>query len=332
MGDKSILSDFLSALGVRHTVPYSDAEFGKMPFHTLFGLKKLLQSYNVSAEGICLARPSQLALLPAPFIAQTTKGLVIVTGVTSDRVSYISQGVTEQAPLDRFSAAFTGNVLVAFPAPDASEPDYAAHRFADWANKAKSWVLACGVGALGLWLFISNGLYAHISTILLTLINLAGLYISFLLVQKSAHFKSRHADAVCSVVEAGGCDDILATSASKFFGIFGWSEVGFAYFSVSLLCLLIFPQYIGYLAAINLLCLPFSFWSVWYQRFRAKTWCTLCLCVQASLWLLFFCYLGGGWLSHIFPLRIEFFALALTYLVVMLALNALMPLIDRNNK
>ena len=50
------------------------------------------------------------------------------------------------------------------------------------------------------------------------------------------------------------------------------------------------------------------------------------------LWLLFFCYLGGGWLKEAFPLRIEFFVLGLTYLGVMLGLNALMPMLDRNNK
>jgi putative effector of murein hydrolase LrgA (UPF0299 family) len=50
------------------------------------------------------------------------------------------------------------------------------------------------------------------------------------------------------------------------------------------------------------------------------------------LWLLFFCYLGGGWLKESFPLRIEFFVLGLTYLAVMLGLNAIMPLLDRNNK
>ncbi len=329
-GDHTLLSDWLKCLGVKHTDNYTDSEFGKMAFHTLFGMKKLLEAYGVASAGLRLDDNAQLEKLPRPLIVQTVKGLVIVTDVTADSVSYLSQSVAETAPRDRFQQAMTGNVMVAFPTDESIEPEYHTHRFTDWANRAKTWVLAFGAVALFAYLFISNGLYTHISTILLTLINLAGIYITYLLVQKSAHIKNKHADAVCSVVEAGGCDDILSLSASKFFGIFGWSEVGFSYFSVSLLCLLVFPQYINYLAAINILCLPFSFWSVWYQRFRAKTWCTLCLCVQAMLWLLFFCYLGGGWIKNIFPLHIEFFVLGITYLTVMLGLNALMPLIDRN--
>ena len=330
--DYTILSDFLSCLGVRHTDTYTNSRFRSMPFQTLFGMKKVLESYGVEATGILLADNGQIDRLPVPFIAQTSRGLVIVTKVSQDRVEYMSQSVVETALRERFAAAMTGRVLIASASAEAGEPDYRTHRFTDSANRLKKWVLAVGVLALLGYLFVTNGIYRHVSTVLLTAIDLAGIYITWLLVQKSAHIKNRHADAVCSVVEAGGCDDVLSMSASKFFGIFGWSEVGFAYFSVSLMCLLIFPQYIGYLALCNVVCLPFSFWSVWYQRFRAKTWCTLCLCVQAMLWLLFFCYLGGGWLREALPLRIEFFVLGLTYLTVMLALNALMPLIDRNNK
>lgn len=56
-----------------------------------------------------------------------------------------------------------------------------------------------------------------------------------------------------------------------------------------------------------------------------KPWCTLCLTVQASLWGLFGFYLAGGWLSHVFPLRIQFFVLGFTYAGVLLALNSVMP-------
>ena len=330
--DGAIFIDFLQSLGVRHTDAYSLQQFQAMPFQTLFGLKKLLDRYGVDSEGLALVDNNVIADLPVPFIAQTAKGLVIVTGVTDSDVSYLSQSQPETAGRDRFIASMTGNVLVAIPRHDAGEPDYRSHSFSDIANRAKSWILgACALGLI-IYLFVSNHLYSHVSTVLLTLINMAGVYIGWLLVQKSAHIKNRHADAVCSVVEAGGCDDILETSAAKFFGIFGWSEVGLAYFSVSLLCLLVFPQYIGSLALINLVCLPFSFWSVWYQRFKAKTWCTLCLCVQSMLWLLFFCYLGGGWLKAAWPPRVEIIVLGVTYLTVMLGINAIMPLIDRKKR
>ena len=52
--------------------------------------------------------------------------------------------------------------------------------------------------------------------------------------------------------------------------------------------------------------------------------------VQATLWLLFFCYLGGGWFRGVFPLRIEFFVLGVTYVTVLMALNRIMPMLDHS--
>ena len=329
--DYTILSDFLTILGVRHTDSYTNRSFRSMPFPTMFGLKKLLATYGVESVGLKLADSDMIDRLPTPFIAQTSRGMVIVTAVDADTVMYVTQSVEETAPKGRFSAAMTGNVFVAFADDNACEPGYAVHRFTEIANIAKKWVLAALAVALLGYAIVTNGIYRHISTVLLTIIDIAGVYISTLLVMKSAHIKSRHADAVCSVVQAGGCDDTLATPASKFVGIFGWSEVGLAYFGVSLGCLLMFPDHIDDLALCNLICLPFSFWSVWYQKFKAKSWCTLCLCVQSLLWLSFFCYLGGGWLRQAFHPGTGFLVLGACYVAVMLAINAIIPLIDRNN-
>ena len=170
----------------------------------------------------------------------------------------------------------------------------------------------------------------HWSTICIAAVDIAGLYFTYLLVQKSLNIHNPAADRVCGVLQAGGCDSILELKASKFFGIFGWSEVGFAYFSVSLLTLLLFPNLLPELALCNLCCLPFTFWSIWYQRFRAHKWCTLCVCVQGSLWLLFFSYCFGGWLRLAFPISLDFVILGVAYLGVMLGLNAIMPLIEKS--
>ena len=158
-------------------------------------------------------------------------GSVIVTRISDGKVTYLSRGRREEAELGRLTEAMSGNVLVAYPSADACELDYASHHFTEVADRAKKWVLIAACAALFAYLFISNRLYSHVSTVLL-----------------------------------------------------------------------IFPQYINLLALCNLICLPFSFWSVWYQNFRAHAWCTLCLCVQSMLWLLFFCYLFGGWLHGLLPL------------------------------
>lgn len=328
----TIFSDFLQELGVPHTKEYSDRQFEKMPFKSLFGLSKLLEQYGIDGEGYRLSSPSDVVNLTPPFIAKTGGGLVIVTDVNDRSIKYLTQGVSEEMPLEEFLKAWCATVFLAYPDEKSSEPDYGLHRREDFFKKSKKWVLLGCVVGLFLYLFISNGIYSHISTVLLTLLDLGGLFLTYLLLQKTLKIKNKVADNVCKVLQEGGCDSVLENKASKFFGLFSWSEVGFAYFSVSLLCLLIFPQWICYLALCNVCCLPYTFWSIWYQKFKAKAWCTLCVSVQCTLWLLFFCYLGGGWFSGIFPLRIEFFVLGASYLTVLLALNRVSPLFDKSEK
>lgn len=327
-----LLTDFLTELRVPHTYEYSVDRFGKMPFQTLFGLSKLLKEYGVDSEGYHLDDRSQLEVLTPPFIAATSVGMVIVTEVGDDKISYISQGEPERAEKARFDRAWTGDVLLAYPSDGAEEPDYASHVRMAFLMSAKKWVLLFCAVAIFLYLFIANGLYRHVSTVLLSLFDMAGLYFTWLLVQKSLNIHTRAGDRVCKVLQEGGCDSILSLKASKFFGLFGWSDVGFAYFSVSLLVMLLLPGMLPWLALCNLCCLPFTFWSIWYQKFRAKKWCTLCVCVQATLWALFFCYLSGGWLRMAWPLSTNFFALGVGYLGVMLAINALNSFIAKLRK
>lgn len=319
----NIFTDFLSLLHVPHTFDYSSERFNAMPFQTLFGMSKLLEDYKVPSKGYKLQSNEQLQDLQVPFIAQTNRGLIIVTSIDTKNniVNYLSAGKKEQIPIDELVKVMTGKVFMAFPTNESEEPDYDIHCRDIFFKKGKTCLLVTLVAAIALYLWISNGLYRNVSYYFIALFDIVGLYFSTLLLQKTLKIHNPAADKVCKVIEEGGCDSVLKTDASSFYGIFSWSEVGFSYFSVSLLCLLIFPQFVGYLALCNLCCLPFSFWSVWYQKFRAKAWCTLCLGVQATLWILALCYLLGGSWNFMFPIHIEFPVLIGTYVLTLLAIN-----------
>lgn len=88
----TLFSDFLSELDVPHTHCYSDREFCAMPFQSLFGLKKLLQSYGVESEGLRFDDKTKIDMLPVPFLARITGGYVIVTRIGSGSVEYLSEG------------------------------------------------------------------------------------------------------------------------------------------------------------------------------------------------------------------------------------------------
>ena len=328
--DHTLVTDLLVALKVPHTNDYTKQRFESMPFKTLFGVTQLLKEYGVESQGYKLEDKSQIVSIKTPFVAQTDGGLVIVTDISGQTVSYLTQGAPETMPLSEFEGVLTGVVLTVNVLPSAKEPDYAKHWRMQCITQAKHvvlWILAC---ALGIYLMVTNGLWKYPSVWCLTVVDLFGLWLTFMLVQKSLKIKNKTADKVCGVLQEGGCDSILKTDASSFFGIFSWSEVGFTYFGVSLLTMLLAPGAIHWLAIINLCCLPFTVWSIWYQKFRAKHWCTLCVCVQASLWLQFFCYLFGHWQLPIFPLSLGFFALGTTYVFVLLGLNRILPHFTNN--
>lgn len=323
--DSNLISDILTALKVPFTSTYTNQRFEGMPFKTLFGVCQLLKEYGVEAEGYKLPDKSDIKDLKSPFLAQTKGGLVLVNGISSGKVNYLSQGVREVIPEKDFLQVFTGVVMVFTIEKGAKEPEFGSHLTIELISKAKTYVLIALVGCLVAYLLVTNGTWRYWSVWALIAVDGFGIWLTYMLVQKSLSIKNRVADKVCGVLQEGGCDSILKTSASSFFGIFSWSEVGFTYFGVSMLAMLISPLTIHWLAIINICCLPFTVWSIWYQKFRAKHWCTLCVSVQLSLWLQFICYFFGRWQAPIFPWNLGFFALCATFIAVLLALNKILP-------
>lgn len=320
----SIFTRFLSALGVRHTDAYSDAQFEGMTFKSLFGLSHLLGDYKVPCEAYRIEDKTEINVLPTPFLAQTSAGVFVIVkniDTASGTVEYDSLGVDQKAPLEVFTDAWNGIVLLAYPDANSIEPDYRSHRIQDFVVAGTKVGLFVALAVVIAYFYISRGLWHNVFTTLLIVFNCAGLYLSSLLMLKNLGIKTKAGDRVCGVLQEGGCDDIMSMKVSKLFGVISWSEVGLGYFGVSLATLLLFPHLWGALALFNACCLPYTVWSITYQKFIAKRWCTLCVGVQTTLWLLFFCYLGSGFYSHILPLHVDYIILLAVYVGAVLLLN-----------
>lgn len=327
MPANTLFTRFLAALEVPHTSDFSDNQFKSMTFHSLFGLSHLLKDYGVENTALRIADKSELTKIHPPFLAQTRNGVFVIIknfDYDKDSITYDSVGTIETVPTTQFEQAWNGIVLLAYPTPLSREPDYPSHHLQELMQSSSKWILATAALCVFLYFFISRQVYEHLSTILLTVFDCAGLYFSYLLLQKSLGIHSAAGDRVCGVLEKGGCDSIMSMKVSKLFGVFSWSEVGFGYFGISLITLLVFPHMWPYLALCNVCCLPYTFWSIWYQRFRAHKWCTLCVGVQSTLWILFFCYLAGGWFHGIFPLKTDFFILIAVYVSAVLFINLIL--------
>ncbi len=323
----SLFSDFLTALRVKHTEAYSDKRFAEMPFASMYGLSVLLREYGVASAGVTIPaerKEESLPKLPIPFLADTPDGFAIITDISGGTATYLSQHRRFSASVEEVAAGWNGIALLASPRAGAGEPEYGKHRISEVADAVKTKLLAVLWAAIVVYAMFASGLSGHWAAWLLLALDCIGLFFSWMLVQKSLGFNTRAAEAVCSVLDEGGCDVIARSEASSFMGIFKWSEVGLAYFSVSLAAMLLVPQSLPALALINILCLPYTIWSIWYQKFKAKAWCTLCVSVQCTLWLLFGSYLIGGYVGLIAPtpgLIANAVVLGCCYAAVMLGLN-----------
>ena len=127
---------------------------------------------------------------------------------------------------------------------------------------------------------------------------------------------------------------MLESDAAKLLGVFGWSEIGLGYFGANILLLQFLPHEIFLLAIINIFTLPYSFWSVWYQKTKARQWCPLCLIVQVLLWTIFIVDYSFGYIqipTLSYSVIQLFIFISSVYASSILIFNLLIPALSRGN-
>lgn len=286
----NLFTSFLDELDVPYTQKYSNKMFNEHPYrNTMYGISKMLRDYNIANTGYLIQdKTSFTTQIEPPFIAHVSDEFLVFYQKEENSFGCWRDGKSIKIPFNIFVKIWSGAVLVAEPTECSIEPDYQKHRRLDSiiAIEKFTLILLFSILTVNLLITYSSG---YINSVLLPLlVNLVGTYIAYLIIKKENHVHSRFSDQVCSLFKKSDCNNILESSASKFLGIISWSEIGMGYFISNLLLIVLYPKFIFYYSIINILILPYSFWSVWYQRYRAKTWCPLCLVILLLLWCLFF--------------------------------------------
>lgn len=134
--------------------------------------------------------------------------------------------------------------------------------------------------------FENRSIYNYLFVIL----PLIGVLFSTLLIIESFDVHNALLRKICSSkkIKTINCSSILSSKDAYFIGVFSWSDIGLVYFSFILLLNLIKPEFsLAFTGFLSFLSFPYVFYSIYYQRFKAKSWCLLCLGVQALLLVLF---------------------------------------------
>lgn len=288
----NILISFLKALHVKYTSAYAEKLYEEHPHkYNLYGLSKMLEEYGIANTGVRI-NDKNIRSLETPFIAHIGNDFVVVNKVTNKQVSYHWRDKQINVTEEQFRNLWSGVVLIAETDENSIEPDYQQHRRKFFLNLFQNLLLA-GIPLIALlWIYCKQGF--QIANAVLFLLYVIGALTSLLLVQKQIYTHGQYADKICSLFKQKDCNNVLESDAAKVFGWISWSEIGLGYFLSNLLLMAGCPALMPYLTIINILVLPYTIWSVWYQYRIVKQWCMLCLVVQGILWLAVLTAFIGG--------------------------------------
>jgi uncharacterized membrane protein/thiol-disulfide isomerase/thioredoxin len=314
----ALLLRLLLHLGINTNLEKVSQELSIHPdYPSLLAINDVLASFGVAADGYRIGQ-EELPDIPTPFIANLTQGkvpFVLVESVTADAV-LLSKGFkrSQLVRRDDFAKEFSG-VVLAVHAPDLTKkkPLSSVHLY-DWKE-----IAAISFALLGLMtLIVMNAPFFHHAewnAVCLAAIKLSGTVTSSFLLIYSINANNTFLQKLCGGKNRN-CNSILSSDAANVFNGLSWSEVGFFYFSGTWLCLVFLggQQGIGRLLSLmNLLALPYTVYSIYYQARIAKQWCILCCTVQGLLWLEFltqFPYFNRSWVLPGYIHSIQFAILA----------------------
>lgn len=333
----NVFVSFLSSLGIKFTNSYSDKQFNEHPHkYNLYGLSRLLSDYCIENAAAKIEDKSDVNDIQTPFVAQVGGEFVVVEHVDDKIVSYIRNGQVLRVDKEDFIHSWTGIILLAEKTNESIETDYKEHKLREILSYSKQVIIMLFIVISFIYSYVNHDPRHSFSFTIALIINVLGIYVCYLLIKKQLDYKSSYIDKICSLFKQSDCNNVLESDATKFLNIFSWSEIGLGYFMVNTISLLFFPQQISNIAIINLCILPYSFWSVWYQKVKAKQWCPLCITVQVLLWILFIINVSSN--AFDFHLFLQYgnltniLFLSFAYLACVTAINVLVKQLGYGNK
>lgn len=340
---REVLSLFLKELNVKVTdTTLRNALINHPDYPSLLSISDVLTDYGVGNVSFKVSF-EKLEKMPMPFISQIKGEKVqemfytVIRSVTNNVLSYYHPERRRWEDIDKenFAKKWSGITLLADAEEKRDEENYTKKYREEVRLKAAKYITFLSVPVIAIIAGISalfNYGTSAIYPVLFSLLSLAGSIIGSLLLWYEVDQYNPVLQQICSSGKKVNCGAILNSKASKIAGI-SWSVIGFSYFAGSLFMLLfsgiINPQAIFVLTWLNVLAIPYVFFSVYYQWRIAKQWCVLCLCVQGVLLLQLITALTAGWhlpvpVSPIFSDKL-IITFILSYFIPFFIVNLLLP-------
>lgn len=236
----------------------------------------------------------ELSNIPCPVIAHIMTNVdlfLFITKITADSVEIIDEkGKTESIKKEDFEEMWDGNILVIDDLPGKINIPLKS-KFDTFVDIAKYPLSISCLVALCIYLLILKRtgeflFYLYFFGVL------GGLGASILLFIEQIDKYNIYIKKLCSSKgnkSKVDCSSILDFKDAYFMEIVSWSDIGFVYFTFLLAILLILPFNTAqsFINILSLFSIGYVCYSLFYQKFVARKWCTLCLSVQAVFVFLF---------------------------------------------
>ena len=269
-------------------------ELRKHPdYHSLVAYNDVLENYGIYTSAYNVNFESLYKITLPAITCLTDRNYAVITEVNKNYV-VLSDDKKKRKKVknDQFKNLYTGIVQVK-DSIDASRQYKQVEKTNNTLLKIQPYI-GFALIALLIGLFLLNANFINSlswSLFSLTLLKLLGIFFSSLLLIQSIDANNPLINRFCQGSEKVDCGALLSSDAAKITSFLSWSEVGFFYFTGSILSLLFVPSSLSLLAWLNVFALPYTFYSIYYQYKVAKKWCTLCCAVQGLLWVEFLGFL-----------------------------------------
>ena len=121
----------------------------------------------------------------------------------------------------------------------------------------------------------------NLNSIVLLSTSIIGFILSVFIVQEKFGIKTELTSKLCNINPNVSCDSVIKSEKSEINKWIGFSDLPLLFFSISILSILIQPEFSNKIVAfISLLAVPAIAYSIWLQKFEIKKWCVLCLAVS----------------------------------------------------
>ena len=206
-----------------------------------------------------------------------------------------------------FFEKWSGTVLIPFTNEQSGDPDYSKHLEEERQQRLINTGIYSGI-SFCLVLLLIQVICSHSHNLLIWSFFFTVKMIALLVVSQIVKIELGESNTlITKICKTTDCGKVLHSKAAKLFSWLTMGDVGIIYFGSGTLLLIIAPftehlvSTVYLLFFLNLFTLPYTLFSISYQRFVLKTWCPFCLTVMGLLWIEFLIGLTVRWIE-VFPL------------------------------